>query len=119
MVMMVSMAVFVTLVPSFSAAMGPAGSSAVSVVAGLVLLLDTVMPIFIGRDNPERYQDYSKYILGYKDALDQTLDDMKLAAEAREARINEIIGLAQANIRDVKSTWPNLVRTALSTTERD
>lgn len=69
----VSMAVFITLIPAFSGTIGPLGISAISVIAGIVLLLDTILPLFAGKDNPERYEDYAKYIMGYKDSLDETL----------------------------------------------
>jgi hypothetical protein len=109
----VSMAVFITLIPAFSGTIGQPGISIISVVAGIVLLLDTVMPLFAGKDNPERYEDYAKYIMGYKDSLDETLVDASLTGEVKIARLTETIALAQANLRDVKAKWPHLVRAAL------
>ena len=109
----VSMAVFVSLVPQFSTVLTPAGISVISVVAGIVLLLDTVLPLFAGKDSPERYEDYAKYILGYKDFLDETLVDATLQPEVKQARLTETISLAQLNLRDVRSKWPMIVREAL------
>jgi hypothetical protein len=99
----VSMAVFITLIPAFSGNIGPFGVSAVSLAAGIVLLLDTVLPLFVGRDSPERYEDYAKYIMGYKDSLEETLIDTSLDEAIKRVRISETIALAQANLRDVKA----------------
>jgi hypothetical protein len=99
----VSMAVFIALIPSFATLFGTVGTSIVSLVAGIVLLLDTVVPLFAGKDSPERYEDYAKYIMGYKDFLDETLVDAGLTKEVRQARLTETIRLAQVNLRDVRT----------------
>jgi hypothetical protein len=109
----VSMALFITLIPAFSATIGTVGANMIAVIAGIVLLLDTVLPLFVGKDSPERYEDYAKYIMGYKDFLDETLVDTTLSPEVRQARLTEIIRLAQVNLRDVRSKWPGLVKRAL------
>jgi hypothetical protein len=109
----VSMALFITLIPTFSATIGTWGTNAVAVIAGIVLLLDTVLPLFVGKDSPERYEDYAKYIMGYKDFLDETLVDTTLSPEVKQARLTEIIRLAELNVRDVRSKWPVLVRKAI------
>jgi hypothetical protein len=109
----VSMALFITLIPTFSATIGTVGTNAVAVLAGIVLLLDTVLPLFVGKDSPERYEDYAKYIMGYKDYLDETLVDATLSPEVKQARLTEIIRLAQLNLRDVRSKWPALVKSAI------
>lgn len=109
----VSMALFITLIPTFSTTIGTVGTNAIAVIAGIVLLLDTVLPLFIGKDSPERYEDYAKYIMGYKDFLDETLVDTTLSPEVKQARLTEIIRLAQVNVRDVHSKWPALIKKAI------
>ncbi|MDB5334773.1 MAG: hypothetical protein JWN70_392, partial [Planctomycetaceae bacterium] len=89
----------------------------VSVIAGIVLLLDTILPLFAGKDSPERCEDYAKYIMGYKDSLDEALVDISLMPEVKNARLTETIALAESNMRDVKAKWPNLVRTALGSNQ--
>lgn len=47
----VSMALFVTLIPAFATTIGQVGANAIAVIAGIVLLLDTVLPLFVGKDS--------------------------------------------------------------------
>lgn len=110
----VSMMVFISLVPQFSTAIGPVGISMVSLLAGLVLLLDTVIPLFVGKDSPERYEDYARYILGYKDHIEETLSSSSLTPAIKDARLIEVARLAKTNLRDVRSKWPNLIASAAS-----
>ena len=72
-------ALLITLIPTFSATIGTVGTNAVAVIAGIVLLLDTVLPLFVGKDSPERYEDYAKYIMGYKDFLERRWSIRRLA----------------------------------------
>ncbi len=109
----VSMTVFVSLIPEFRAQIGTTGVSVVSLLAGVVLLLDTVLPLFVGKDGPERFEDYARYILGYKDYLDEALIDAALTDDTRRIRLQETLVLAQLNLRDVRAKWPQLARSAL------
>lgn len=115
----VSIAVFVSVIPVFAVIIGISGIKIMSAVAGFVLLLDTVLPIFASSDNPERYEDYGKYMMGYRDTLYAALVNANLTGAVREARLTEVIALAQSNMRDVRSKWPKLVRKALGQVRTD
>jgi hypothetical protein len=108
----VSMAVFIALIPDFGNMLGTRAKAGVSFVAGVVLLLDTILPLFIGRDSPERHEDYAKYIMGYKDSLDETRDEPTMSVDVKQARLTETIALAQLNLRDVRAKSPLLVKKA-------
>lgn len=105
--------VFIGLIPFFADALGNVGLTAISVIAGTVLLLDTALPIFIGKDSAERYEDYARYMMAYKDILDQTLMDAALPQSDKLARLAETMKLAQTNMIDVRAKWPKLVQKAL------
>lgn len=109
----IGMALFITLIPQFAATIGPSNISIITIVAAIVLLLDTILPLFLGNDSPERYEDYAKYIMGYRDFLDETLVDESLVLQVRQARLTETISLAQSNLRDVRAKWPKIVKKAL------
>jgi hypothetical protein len=104
-----SAAVFVSLIPSFAETIGVHGVRGLGVFAGAVLLLDTVLPLFVGQDSPARYEDYSKYIFQYRRCLEEAQADSRLPGETKLARQMELIRLANANLVDVKAKWPLVV----------
>ncbi len=99
-------AIMAAYVPAITTAVGDAGAKTVSLVCAVTLILTAVISIFIDKNPPERYVDYSRYILGYTGRIGQVRSDDSLPAKIKSARLDEVLILANKNIEDVRSMWP-------------
>lgn len=99
-------AILAAYVPTVTAVVGEAGARAISLLAAFTLLVTAVVSVFVDKNPPERYVDYSRYILGYTGRAEQIQADASLAPDIKSARLDEILILANKNIEDVRSMWP-------------
>ncbi len=86
--------------------LGTSGVQLVGLAAAVVLILDGILPIFIGDDTPERLSEYAFYIRGFSGMLLDTLADDDLPTEVRRARLVELLAMANKNLEDARAKWP-------------
>jgi hypothetical protein len=79
---------------------------ATGVAAALVLIIVPYLQMAVYRDPPTRHQDYSFYIGGYAHKIDEIVADVK--SVRRYERLMEVLALADKNLNDVRSKWPEL-----------
>jgi len=92
-------------VPAVSGLLGSSGDKIIAVIAAASLLLASAVTFVIGRNPPERFKDYSRYVLGYDSRISELLADDALPKTVLNARLTEVIRLANKNIEDVRSRW--------------
>ena len=100
------LAVLAAYVPSVTTVIGSTGAETIMLIAAITLVFAAVVSILIDRNPPERYNDYSRYILGYAGRIRQISADQSLTARAKSARLDEVLILAHKNIEDVRAKWP-------------
>lgn len=86
--------------------LGASGIQFVGLAAAVVLILDGILPIFLGDDTSERLSEYAFYIRGFGGMLLDTLADEGLPTEVRRARLVEVLAMANKNLEDVRAKWP-------------
>jgi hypothetical protein len=101
-----ALAAVVSLAPPVTELLGSFGVRAIGSIAAIVLILDGVMPLFVGDDSYERLSEYSMYIYSYAGQLLNTLADEGMRVEVRRARLMEGLAMATRNMDDVRSKWP-------------
>ncbi len=99
-------AILVAYVPAISQLVGPNANSVVSLVAALTLIFTSLFPLVISRDPPERFMDYSSYILSYDGRIRQIIADTTVNKSVRLAKLSEVTRIANRNIEDCVSKWP-------------
>ncbi|GAB4113795.1 MAG: hypothetical protein Tsb0027_01420 [Wenzhouxiangellaceae bacterium] len=90
-------------------------SQIVVVGAGVLLILSVLVDRMFG-DPPERFYDYSFYVGSYESSIREILNDP--ADDSQVRRLREVIRLAQRNINDVRSKWPDVYSTAKAQQDR-
>ena len=74
------------------------------------MLIISVLVDRLFDDPPERFYDYSYYIGSYEATIREILNDAEDESQIR--RLQEVIRLAQKNINDVRSKWPDVYSNA-------
>jgi hypothetical protein len=92
----------------------PAAAWSVSNIARLVTLVSAVALLVIPylqlaalRNPSSRYADFSKYIGGYSQKIEEIIADVR--SQRRYERLMEVLALADGNLNDVRVTWPRLM----------
>jgi len=84
----------------------PNANTLIAVVSSVTLVIASTLYMIIGRDPPERYIDYSRYIEGYARRIDEIAANDGLDDVTRKMQLREIVHLANLNLTDVKAQWP-------------
>lgn len=87
----------------------------VTAVSAVALLVIPYLQLAALRNPSSRYADFSKYIGGYAHKIEEIISDVKSAR--RYDRLMEVLALADANLNDVRVTWPDLMREIEATPE--
>jgi hypothetical protein len=79
----------------------------VTLVSAIALLVIPYLQLAALRNPASRYADFSKYIGAYSHKVQEIVADVK--SPRRYERLMEVLALADANLNDVRVTWPNLM----------
>lgn len=80
----------------------------VTLVSAVALLVIPYLQLAALRNPASRYADFSKYVGGYAHKIQEIIADVK--SQRRYERLMEVLALADANLNDVRVTWPKLIR---------
>lgn len=80
---------------------------AVTLVSAIALLVIPYLQLAALRNPASRYADFSKYIGAYSNKIQEIIADVK--SQRRYERLMEVLALADANLNDVRVTWPKLM----------
>lgn len=83
-----------------------AWQSWITVIAAVTLVVGSLAYMVIGKNPPERFRDYARYIEGYASRLEEIIADEALQADVKNLRIMEVTRMANVNLQDVRSLWP-------------
>lgn len=108
-----SVAAIVTISPPIASLIGTTATQSVSLVAAIVLILDGLIPSFRRSPSPDRLRDYAFYVHGYSGALESTLTDSGLSEPQRRSKVVALLGLAEKNLSDVCSKFPEIYHSAI------
>lgn len=93
-------------VPEITVLIGPDPQQKIALVAAVALIVSALGPILISSEPPERFADYSHYILTYHAKIKQTFASHQLDADQKRHQLFELTNIARSNLDDVRNKWP-------------
>jgi hypothetical protein len=97
---------FVSAMPQVKAAVGDILPLVVGILGASFLLLEAYTPSVLDDPNPDRFGDYSKYILRYARTIDELLHEKKLTEADWFARAWVLYQWSRDNLDDITEKWP-------------
>jgi hypothetical protein len=97
---------FVIGMPQVKAVVGDGLPLVVGVLGAGFLLMEAYTPSVLDDPNPERFGDYSKYILRYSRTIDELLHEKKLSEADWFARAWVLYEWSRDNLDDITEKWP-------------
>ncbi len=79
----------------------------VTLISAIALLVIPYLQLAALRNPSSRYADFSKYIGAYSHKIQEIIADVK--SQRRYERLMEVLALADANLNDIRVTWPKLM----------
>ncbi len=104
------LAIVAAYVPSISNFVGSVGVNLISGIAAITLIVSAVISMIIDKNPPVLLVDYSRYILGYRSRIFEILSEPEQSKPVIEAKLGELLRLANKNLEDVKSRWPWVIQ---------
>lgn len=80
-----------------------------SIVAAVILMIDTIIPTFMAGDSYERLSEYSHYIGLFSEKIQTIFSDQRLDEIAKQNQLRVLVDLAELNLCDVKAKWPSMI----------
>ena len=96
-------------VPDVKNAVPVSAQSWITAIAAITLVIGSLIYMVVGKNPPERFRDYSHYIDGYANRLEEVLSDAAIADDIKNVRVIEVVRLANINLQAVKSNWPGVM----------
>jgi hypothetical protein len=82
----------------------------VTLISAIALLVIPYLQLAALRNPSSRYGDFSKYIGGYANKIQEIISDVK--SLRRYERLMEVLALADTNLNDVRVAWPDVIHAA-------